>query len=405
MAVSNFSDRDLRTNIFVTGFTDGDRTTAGASIKGRIWSYQAAKHIKQWTDWCGQVGDLVTDVTIDVSAIKQQFIQPETLDAWPTDLVPLALEWPTDVLLNTSDALRFVAEGTAVNLFEIELAVGGYASGQLCFSLGSDAWLREFALTLTSEGMLAQSLDGLPLTVETGRRSEDAASFLSRVGLLALMSGDAIVSPPGVLFRSRRDAARIDPQFLQARDWKGIALNRESRGPSADAATVQGRTLDWLLPQPEYSVIVDDDGKGEVADLVAITVQDDTYLDIALYHCKHAADGTVGRRVGDLYELCGQAMRSAVWRRQPEHMLRRLIRRERQRATKNRRSGMERGTVEDLVNLMHRLPSLQTRLEVVLVQPGLSVSRLSEAQAELLGGTQTYLVETAAATMRVIGSE
>ncbi len=394
----------VQTNIFVTGFTDGERTTAGASIKGRIWSYQAARHIKHWTEWCDHIGGLVTDANIEVSEMKKNFIQPETLDNWPDDLVPLALEWPTDVLVNTSDALRLVADGKAANLYELDLAVAGAAGDQLQFTISAEEWSRAFALMLTADGMSARSLDGLPLTVETGRRTMDAAAFLSAVGLVVLMSGDAIVSPPGVLFRSRRDALRIDPSDLEAWDWAGIALNKESRGPSADPATIQGRTLDWLLAQSGAAVIVDDDGKGEVADLVALSTADGNYLEITLFHCKYATGGTVGQRVGDLYELCGQAMRSAVWRRQPEEMLRRLIRRERHRIAQQRRSGLERGAVTDLVDLMHQLPSLQPRLHVVLVQPGLSVSGFTNSQSELLGSTQTYLAETAAATMRVIGS-
>jgi len=42
-----------QTNIFGSGFEDGERVTIGASRKGRVWSYRAAETLKHWVDWCG----------------------------------------------------------------------------------------------------------------------------------------------------------------------------------------------------------------------------------------------------------------------------------------------------------------------------------------------------------------
>ncbi len=49
-----------KTNIFATGYAEGDRVTIGASLKGRIWSHRAARTIPEWMAWCDHVGRKVT---------------------------------------------------------------------------------------------------------------------------------------------------------------------------------------------------------------------------------------------------------------------------------------------------------------------------------------------------------
>ena len=69
-------------------------------------------------------------------------------------------------------------------------------------------------------------------------------------------------------------------------------------------------------------MIVDDDGKGEAADIVAIRLVGDTTapsrIDVEFYHCKYSQEATPGQRIKDLYEVCGQAQKSISWMSSPE---------------------------------------------------------------------------------------
>ncbi|MGY0234008.1 hypothetical protein [Longispora urticae] len=51
----------------------------------------------------------------------------------------------------------------------------------------------------------------------------------------------------------------------------------------------------------------------EIADIVALRIAPDG-LPIWLVHCKYAHGDAPGRRVEDLYEVCGQAQKSIRWR-------------------------------------------------------------------------------------------
>lgn len=56
-------------------------------------------------------------------------------------------------------------------------------------------------------------------------------------------------------------------------------------------------------------MIFDDDGSGEIADIVAFAEKDDEII-LELYHCKYSNGKTPGGRINDLYEVCGQTEKS-----------------------------------------------------------------------------------------------
>src|SRR5437879_519360 len=81
-----------KTNIFAYGFEEGSRVSVGASLKGRVWSYRVAGSIKEWVNWCDDIGRKLTDTTISVDEVLANFIRPQVVEVRPP-LVPLGLEW------------------------------------------------------------------------------------------------------------------------------------------------------------------------------------------------------------------------------------------------------------------------------------------------------------------------
>jgi hypothetical protein len=210
------------------------------------------------------------------------------------------------------------------------------------------------------------------------------------------MEQDAIVEPPGVLLKPDRE---LEPYLISSEaqiDWSGISIRKESWGENRDAATVQGRIVE-LTRSGTWDVIIDDDGPGEIADVVAIR-EIDGALVVHLVHCKYSHADTAGARISDLYEVCGQAMKSARWRRDPEEMLRQLMRRERERLRKNRPSGFVEGDAGALHRLIQRAHQLHPKYTIAIAQPGLSASLASKTQLELLASVEVYVVETSAAS-------
>jgi hypothetical protein len=68
------------------------------------------------------------------------------------------------------------------------------------------------------------------------------------------------------------------------------------------------------LKAEQWDVVIDDDGTGEIADIVAMRIEAGGLV-MKFVHCKYSKEITPGARVADLYEVCGQTQKSIIWRR------------------------------------------------------------------------------------------
>ena len=386
-----------QTNIYATGFQTGTKVGIGASLKGRIWSHRIAPTVKHWVDWCDEIGGKVSDPSIDPTHVMAQFIRPEPLTAWP-DRPVLAVEWPHDMLLRAPASLSFSHAGIAVPADEAGLEVVAHATrGPVLLDVVAEVWRVRYELVLDADGLRLHPVGDEEVDVLTTRSSKPLSRAYPN-GLVAVLGGDALVVPPGLLISPRRDLPRYDRARLRPLDWTAVDTHRESRDRGQDEATVQGLMLARLRSDP-WQVVVDDDGSGEVADLVALSLEGDT-LDVLLVHCKYAG-GPPGARVNDLYELCGQAHKSVVWKSDPQAMLERLLRRARRRAQQGKPTGIEVGTAADLQHMLGQVANVRCRLDLDLAQPGLSRAVASTAQLDLIAATEAYVSATAAASLNV----
>lgn len=405
--IEGFTDAEsqtkAKTNIFAFGFEDGERVGVGASLKGRIWSNRVAPTLKHWVDWCDHVGRKVADESISIDEVMRGFIRPKTLDGRP-ELIALAIElW--EPLLSTSEELRIQHGSDNEAIVDLDLRVVEHSrTGPIVFDASTDTFTSRYELDL-SDGSLRYRAVGPELQVVSRRSGPNPfSSYLEKSEPLLLFEQDAVVVAPGILLQPDRDLVPFDAQRLEALAWEGVDIRRESQGANRDPATVQAFVAAQLVGEAGWEVVIDDDGAGEIADLVLMR-RDDDRLIICLAHCKYSSQPDAGARVADLYELCGQAQKSARWRHHNSLLFRHLLRRERNRAQRHSRSGLMVGTGETIYRLEEVAPLLRPELQVVIAQPGLSKAGASASILELLASTELYLRETASAALRVLCNE
>ena len=167
---------------------------------------------------------------------------------------------------------------------------------------------------------------------------------------------------------------------------------------------MQRRVIETLLAEGDaFDIIFDDDGAGEIADVVTLRVTEGL-VQVTLHHCKYSSSDTPGARVKDLYEVCGQAQKSARWRDRPNRMLIHMLKREKIRLEKGQTSRFEQGTAAFLKKLKANWQDYRYEFDVRIVQPGLSRSAVTEEGLHLLASVETYLLETRAMRLKVIAS-
>lgn len=389
-----------KTNIFAYGYEDGIRVSVGASLKGRVWSHMVANSIKQWVNWCDHTGAKLTDTGISVDEVMVNFIRPEAVEKRPS-LIPLGLEWPWQIYANQSEETRLEYAGISHPLVDIDFRVVEFKdSGPIRFNVESPDWSIDYSVTLADGKMefTALKYDGLVRT----QRSEGAAlgGLLNDLGLYILFEKDTLVVPGALLLKPARSISPFPVGRLTALDWTGVDLSVESQGPGRREDSVQWRAWQHVLGLQDWQVILDDDGSGETADIVALRVGGDT-LQMHLTHCKYVAGGQPRAQVVDLYEVCGQAQKSVRWRRDISCLLENLIRRERKRRKEHSRSGLLVGDDNALYSVADQCRMLKPAMTIAIAQPGLSRANASSQQLELLATTELYLREAANADFEV----
>lgn len=387
-----------QTHMYVSGFRNGEWDGIGASASGgRIWRSGDAS-VDQWRRWVSHSGRRVRDTTINLEELLRSFIRPVALDTRP-DLIPLAIEWPWQVVATGAAGISLRDDAGTVPMAEAELVVTRHErDGPISFDLQMLDRRHGYEVVIDGRGMTVAASDTDVVTVTSGRIETPFTEYASATDLLLLCEDNAVVTSAGLLLRPNRNLPPFPIDRLTCLDWRDADLSDESMGHGTEGApleglrrnTVQGQMFEVLAADDSWDVIVNDDGTGEVADLVAISVANDA-LRILLVHCKFAPGGVVGRRVKDLYEVCGQASKSTELFRDPAVLIEKLLTRERNRRQRRGESGLLRGSDANLYDLKSRAPMLRREFTVAIAQPGLRSDRPSTAQLALLASTDDYI--------------
>lgn len=412
---SGDAETKTQTNIFANGFASGDRVHVGASISGRVWSWRAAGSLREWISWCDEIGTKLIDETIDLDNVIANFIRPVLLAERP-ELVVLAADWPASVYESLTDNLRVRHAGIEHPIIDAELVVTDFQRiGPVKLAVRTADWEVDYELTISEQGMSATPATAESVTVVTARTERSLEAYIKDEGVSLLLEQDAVIEPPGVLLKPAIELAGFPRGNLRTHvDWNGVDITTESQGPSKNPASIQRRVIEtmiehgtgWLDPSQSetaaWEVVIDDDGANELADVVGMR-RDGGFLDVQLVHCKYSSEPKPGARIVDLYEVCGQASKSVARRRDVSLLVPHLIRREGLRS-KAGRVGFEVGDAETLYDIDDHRHTLRLRLNIVIVQPGVSAKKASEQQLDLLASTEMYVFEVGGADFEVVVS-
>jgi superfamily II DNA or RNA helicase len=391
-----------QTNISGGGYKDGERVSISASIKGRIWTHATAHSLKHWRDWCDQIGVKLLDSTISIDGVIGQFILPESLTARP-DAVLLGLEWPWDLHVLGPETVRLQFADTIHPAVYTDLVPTDTSrTGPFKFDVRTDAWSVAYEADVDEHGHLRYRCSALDeVTLMRGASEVPLSEWLNKNGLTLMLDGDRLIEGD-LLFTPTWDRDPFDRDALLVLDWTGTDLSKESQKPEKREDSIQRRAIRQLLAEdPPWDLILDDDGSGEIADIVALRVDPDGLV-VRLVHCKYAHGATPGARVDDLYEVCGQAQKSVAWRRSDlRPFFKRLDDRARRKQKRDGVSPFEAGSAKKLYEIREQALVLPRRMEIVIAQPGLSASRATRSQLDILGSTESYLRTTINAPLTI----
>jgi superfamily II DNA or RNA helicase len=388
-------------NVFGLGYENEDRVTVGGSHKGRLWSHRIAWDLSEWVDWCAHIGAKLLDENIAIDTIFDRMIKPRAITERPRD-VPVMIAWPEDFDAQPEDRVEVQVGNAIAPLFESELSLTNLREdGPLSFAVMVGEEQTAFVLTIREDSASYDQIDGPEAyAVVRGRRRPLHEWFNESPPIFYFASGNFLVFNELFELPSGAERASFDPSRIDGWDWQGVDLTVESQGPEK-RPSIQRHVIETLLATDDFEIVFDGDGKGEVADIIAIHQEADT-VTVRLFHCKYSGRPEPGARIDDFYEVCGQAQKSVHWRENPRRMLRHLLLQEQRRDQVGRASRFEKGDLADLKALINRARYLAFRYEVVIVQPGIRHAKLAPQFLDVLGATELFLKETFAIPLDVI---
>ena len=395
-----------------SGFEEGERVTVGASRKGRIWSHRRDR-VDGFAAWCKRIGAKLLDANIDPDDVLKGTLDATTVTERPAKM-PIAVDWPEEMYKTPEAMWSVVFGGQEHALSELEISIVNPAlNGALKLAVASESTRIEVELELF-EANAVPNYRFIVLSLQTAqvrrRNTETSLTdfFYANPPMIWFADGSALDGNQYV--ELTKIASPYNAVKIEVWDWAGVDIRNESQGTAKDRNSIQARVIRELKGR-DYVMIFDDDGKGEAADVVAIRLVGDqatpTSIHVEFYHCKYSQGAMPGRRITDLYEVCGQAQKSVSWMSSPEKrtdLFTHLLRRE---AARNERGGASRYEIGDgdLLQTIREMSYLcPVHLKIFIVQPGVSKQDVSPAQLLLMGVTENYLFETYQLPFGVIAS-
>ena len=396
-----------------TGYECGQRVAVGASQKGRIWSHRRDR-VDELAAWCKRLGDKLLDESVDPDGVLSGTLQARTVIVRPATM-PIGVDWPEE-MYRTPESMWIITIGKRDRLLcEVDIDImNASVDGPIRTRIATEDADAELELRLFEDGGTPNyrfvGRGGVRVAVSRGGGSETPIEdfFYENPPVIWFADGSALEGNQYVELRTK--GPPYDPSKIRVLDWTGVNLRRESQGEDRRQDSIQAHVICELKRRP-YAVIFDDDGKGEVADVVAIRLAGEEKapenIEVELFHCKYSQKSTAGRRIKDLYEVCGQAQKSVSWMISPEKrtdLFTHLMRREALREEMGRQTRFEVGDREQLHTIREMSRLCRVAFSIFVVQPGVSKSAVGDDQLRLLSVTENYLYETYQVPFGVIAS-
>jgi superfamily II DNA or RNA helicase len=390
-----------KSNIFAVGFDNGVQSTAGCSHKGKIWQMDSGS-VQQWVKWCDKIAARLADESINTAHILENVVRSELIkDKWPQGI--FFADWPDEVYIE-DESRRYINVGAnEYALTDLVIDLPKYVSeSELAVVIfteknGSQVEVADVRLKLHSNDYHVSS--GRAKFVFRNGSSVALSEYLHENPLRLLCVDGSVVFGNYRAFSKSLQNSKLPMGSLIEWDWRTTPINVESMGRRANLATVQGFT--YLTIKDKYSLIFNDDGAGEVADLVCIN-ESKNVIEVDLYHCKYcSSDAVPGARVADTYEVSGQASRSVKWNNNGNALFERLL----QRYQDGLVDGFNRllkGDSRELDLLRNKCRDKRVVLRFNIVQPAIARSKVSEEQLRVLGSSYAFIKATTGQDLKVI---
>lgn len=383
-------------HFFGSGVAGGKKETIGASSSSKIWSNQTLT-VPEFLSWVEYLNTRLVGTSPFAQTQFDIVKAATTLRRLPN--VVIAGAW-AKAGFKTNPRVRFRPANTArfdyKSLTDWDLCefAPRPAEGTMDFKVSLDQFsvLMRFSL---GQGRMVTQQDGTAvIEVESATDSwMPLSEWLAEHPPVFYAADKSSFEGMNQMSAPQLQVAALSDGDAEFIDWTGCDIRVEfvPNNGAADAAqlrqrlagktTVQEHLERYLLQAPGLVSLFYDHRSGEAADYIAVTASPQGEVEIALYHCKGAGGAPSGGRVGDVYEVVGQLVKSVYYcdvTTLLDHMEGRMHTRHTSPST------FVFGDLGNLKQLLQSTPATKLSFTVVGVQPGISRRQVDDHLADLM---------------------
>jgi len=400
----NHSKNYANGHVFLKGRTGDTSVTVGYSSGSKVWS-NAYEKIPNFIKWCKIIASKIvsskevkTNTGFDnlpIGITVNNFQLPAYYANWHHDTFS---EHPT-IHVRRDDE---IIESYQLLDFEVELIREKSSLEQLAIDIIHNGLTIKFTYDFKNHFQFREQPD-FDFEIEGNSFSDDIISYLNETPFQIYLEDFATIANHEFFPPISEDLFRYDIEQIVSHKWneyntditKEFYDNEELKKQNENKNSIH-ETLLLKLVEEKNDVLIYDHGTGEVADFIALRNMNDK-IEIYLYHVKGSSGKNPGDRVGDIYEVCMQAVKSQVWTVNRNAFIEKILSR-----TKNKDKKFILGNKDTFIELMNANKSKAYRFSIV--QPGISKDSISSKLSYILAATDDSLTHEGHEPLLVIGS-
>ncbi len=396
-----------RGHCFGKGTDNNEEVTVGYSSGSKVWS-NSYLTIPQFIKWCNNIANKVTSKGPAFTNSPLDYIPvSEEVNTVPNKFI-ISVDWNNEtyqkppIISSKNKDIGF----ECIQLLDIELQVKGKNEGKI--EIVFKYYNFEFSIYFSlDDDKFFKSEDSLAKSIFINRKYGDIPllDYLNANPLVIYFSDFSSLIGHEYYKKNYDDLILIDEDILEPIEWEenGVDIECEIDNPSHGKISIQ-EFLNKYLSGKEYDFLYYDHGTGEIADFIAAKEHDKRIV-LQFYHCKGSGGEKSGDRVNDVYEVCGQVIKSSMWtdlKKLKRKLKARMITHENSSDNPN---NYIRDSYDKFLEVLASGETKMFEFEIILVQPGITKSRLSEKISSVIAAADDFCVNQGYLPIRVFCSK
>lgn len=395
------SDGRLFSNghIFAKALNEEEKQiTIGYSSGSKIWSNCYLK-INEFINFCNHIGQKInSDVVVNTNSGFDNLPIGQVIKEFPQEA--FAIQWDEYTMKKLPKLCKIDDDGETLEEFELinfDILIRSQSINEIRIAL----------VNKDEEILLNYSLTNHFIYDE---ESSHKNYFVSETELLMYLNENSLkiflIDLSTIVHHEyhpipNEGELHYNNELIKVFDWELYNVNIEKEFYKLDEKQTGFKNsihegVENHLKKTNYDIIIYDHGSGEIAD--HITIKNGSTIEVVLYHAKKSGAAESGDRVNDVYDVCGQAVKSLIWTSSKTTFKDKINSRIKENCSKF--------IIGDETLLNEILSqSKPIKYSITIVQPGISKNNLSEKISTVLASSESYIESKNGLKFIVLASE